>query len=85
MSIFKPEYVWLSTGSKQGFKYELLKAIKDYKIIAFPDKSEYNHWLNKATELNAFGFKILVNDWLEQSNYEDGTDLADVYINEIKK
>ena len=65
MSIFKPNYIWVATGMKGGFKYEMLQPIKDFKIIAFPDKSEYN-------------------DWLEQTTYEDGTDFADVYINENK-
>ena len=83
MSVFKPQYTWLATGGKGGLKHEFLKPIKNYKIIAFPDKSEYNDWLQRATELNGFGFNILVNDWLEQqNNYTDGTDLADVYITE---
>jgi len=85
MSMFKPEYIWLATGSKTGFKEEYLKPIKDFKIIAFPDKSEYLDWLNKATELNAFGFKIIINDYLENSDFPDGTDLADVYIEERKE
>jgi hypothetical protein len=81
MSVFKPEYTWLSTGSKSGLKYDFLKAIKQYKIVAFPDKSEYADWLKKAFELNTLGFKIEVNDWIEkQSDLEDGTDLADVLI-----
>lgn len=80
MSIFKPNYIWVATGMKGGFKFETLKPIKDYKIIAFPDKSEYNDWLKKAIELNGIGFKIVVNDWLEQTDYEDGTDFADVFI-----
>lgn len=80
MSIFKPNYIWVATGMKGGFKYEMLKPIKDFKIIAFPDKTEYNDWLNKAIELNGFGFNIVVNDWLEQTDYEAGTDFADVYI-----
>ncbi|OYX85129.1 MAG: hypothetical protein B7Y83_05920 [Flavobacteriales bacterium 32-34-25] len=84
MSIFKPNYVWLATGSKNGFKYEFMKPIKDFKVVAFPDKSEYNDWLNKAIELNGFGFKISVNDWLENTDYSNGTDLADVYINELQ-
>lgn len=85
MSLFKPDYIWLATGGKGGFKYEFLKPIKDFKIIAFPDKSEYNEWLNKAIELNAVGFKIVVSEWLEQQpDFEAGTDLADVYINEVK-
>ena len=83
MSIFKPQYIWLATGMKGGFKHENLKPIKDYKIIAFPDKSEFNDWNDKAIELNAIGFKIVVSDWLEQTDYKDGTDLADVYIDEL--
>jgi hypothetical protein len=82
MSVFKPNYTWLATGSKSGFKYDFLKPIQQYKIIAFPDKSEYNDWLIKSKQLNKFGFDIVVNDWLEKSNYIDGTDLADVLINE---
>ena len=80
MNLFKPEYTWLSTGGKGFFKYDMLLPIKEFKIVAFPDKGEYKDWLYKADELNGFGFKIEVNDWLENSNYENGTDLADVYI-----
>jgi hypothetical protein len=80
MSIFKPNYIWVATGMKGGFKYEMLRPIKDFKIVAFPDKSEYNDWFNKAIELNKLGFKIVVNDWLEQTDFPDGTDFADVFI-----
>ncbi len=80
MSIFKPEYIWLSTGSKSGFKYDMLKPIKDFKIVAFPDNSEYTDWLNKAIDLNTHGFKIFVNDWIENNAFKEGVDLADVLI-----
>lgn len=82
MSVFKPEYIWLATGSKSGFKYEYLKPIRDFKIIGFPDKSEYNDWNNKAIELNNLGFNISVSKWLEETDYKDGADLADVLIEE---
>lgn len=86
MSVFKPQYTWLATGSKSGLKYDFLVAIKNYKIIAFPDKSEFSDWSKKAIELNNFGFDITVNNWLEQqNNYEAGIDLADVFIHELKK
>jgi ssDNA-binding Zn-finger/Zn-ribbon topoisomerase 1 len=86
MSIFKPQYTWLATGSKSGLKYDFLKPIKDYKIIAFPDKSEFSDWSKKAIDLNNFGFDIRVNNWLEQqNNYEAGIDLADVFMRELKK
>jgi len=80
MSLFKPEYTWLATGSKSGLKYEFLLPIKEFHTVAFPDKSEFNDWKKKADELNGFGFNIEVNDWLEKSEYQDGTDLADVYL-----
>lgn len=83
MSIFKPQYTWLATGSKSGFKYELLKPIKDFNIIGFPDKSEFEDWNNKAKELNKVGFKIAINEWLEKTNYPNGSDIADVLIKEL--
>jgi hypothetical protein len=81
MSIFLPHYIWIATGSKGNFKFEMLKPIKKRSIISFPDKGEYNNWLNKATELNAIGFKIAVSDLLEQTDFENGFDLADYYLN----
>ena len=81
MSVFKPNYIWVATGMKGGFKYEMLKPVKDFKIVAFPDKSEYNDWLNKAIELNGFGFNIVVNDLIENTEFETGFDLADYYLN----
>jgi hypothetical protein len=85
MSLFKPEYTWLAAGSKGGFKYEFLKDIKHYQIVAFPDKTEYSDWLNTAVKLNGIGFKITVNDLLENLDYPVGSDLADVLIEERKK
>ncbi len=49
-------------------------------IIAFPDKGEYNVWLNKATEINAFNFKIAVSDLIENTEFNNGFDLADYYF-----
>ena len=80
MSLFKPEYLWLATGGKGFLKNDMLQPIKRCNIVAFPDKGEHKDWFNKSTELNLIGYKIEVNDWLENSNYEIGTDLADVYI-----
>jgi hypothetical protein len=80
MSLFIPDYIWIATGSKQNLKFELLKPIKKRKIVLFPDKGEYFNWLNKATELNAIGFKIAVSELIEQTDFENGFDLADYYL-----
>ena len=48
MSLFLPNYIWIATGSKGNFKIELLEPINNFKIIAYPDKSEDNDWNKKA-------------------------------------
>lgn len=80
MSIFLPDFIWLATGSKGNFKFELLEPLKKRNVIAYPDKGEYNNWLNKATELSAYGFKIVVSDLIENTEFENGFDLADYYF-----
>ena len=81
MSIFLPDLIWLATGSKSNFKYELLKPLKKRNCIAFPDKGEYSNWSNKAKELKSKGFKIEVSNILEQTSFKNGFDLADYYFN----
>jgi len=81
MSIFLPDFIWLATGSKSNFKYELLKPLKKRNCFAFPDKGEFTNWSNKAKELKSKGFKIEVSNILEQTTYENGFDLADYYFN----
>ena len=80
MSMFAPEYLWLATGSKTNFKGELLEPIKNYKIIAFPDKSEFNDWSKKTIDLRKIGFQINCSRIIEDKNVEDGYDLADHYL-----
>lgn len=81
MSILLPHYIWLATGNKGNFKFEMLKPIKKRNIVSFPDKGEYLNWLNVSTELNAIGFKISVSEILEDTDFENGFDLADYYLN----
>jgi hypothetical protein len=83
LTIMYPDYYWMATGGKQNFKESMLKPIKDYQIVAYPDKGEYEVWFNKAKSLNQIGYKIEVNNWLETIDYDTGTDLADIII-EVK-
>lgn len=80
MSIFIPDYIWLATGSKQNLKFDLLKPIKKRNIVLFPDKGEYFNWQKKANELKEIGFKIAVSELIEQTDFENGFDLADYYF-----
>jgi hypothetical protein len=58
-----------------------LHPLKKRKCIAFPDKGEFNNWNIKATELNKQGFKIAVSNLLEKTALQNGSDLADYYLN----
>jgi hypothetical protein len=80
MSLFLPNYLWIATGSKGNFKKELLEPIKNFKIIVYPDKSEYNDWNKKATQLNQKGYQIRCSDYVEKKDVPKGTDLADIYF-----
>jgi hypothetical protein len=80
LSIILPDFIWLATGSKSGFKRELLQPLKNRNVFAFPDKGEYAYWSKTATELNNSGFKIAVSDLLEQTDFNNGFDLADYYL-----
>jgi hypothetical protein len=80
MSIILPDFIWLATGSKSNFKLELLEPLKKRNCFAYPDKGEFNNWNKKATELKTKGYKIVVSDLLEQTNFNNGFDLADYYL-----
>ena len=80
MSIILPQFIWIATGSKSGFKFDLLQPLKKRKCIAFPDKGEFENWNTKATELNKQGFKIAVSDLLEKTDFNNGFDLEDYYF-----
>jgi hypothetical protein len=80
MSLFLPNYVWMSTGGKKNFNLKMLLPIKEYTILAYPDKSEYDDWNKTAIELQKLGFKINCSRFVEDKNVPDGTDLADIYL-----
>ncbi|WP_282786720.1 DUF6371 domain-containing protein [Flavobacterium croceum] len=80
MSLFIPEYLWMATGSKQNLKLQLLEPIKKENIVVYPDKGEFEDWNKKVIELQKQGFKIKCSSIIENSEFETGTDLADVYF-----
>lgn len=80
MSIYLPCYVWMATGSKSGFKEELLKPLKGRKILAYPDKSGYDDWNKKAEILNQKGYCIACSTFAEDKCLSDGDDLVDFMV-----
>ncbi|NRD19512.1 hypothetical protein HNV08_05595 [Winogradskyella eckloniae] len=79
MSVLFPAYLWLATGSKSNLKEELLKPLKGYNIIVFPDKTEFIDWNTKVIQLKNKGFNISCSDFLEDKSIEEGSDLVDMF------
>lgn len=82
MSIEAPDFLWMATGSKGNLKEEMLKPLRNRKIILHPDKGEFNDWQKIAIQLKAKGYKIAISDLLEQMELKTGFDLADYYLQE---
>jgi L-ribulose-5-phosphate 3-epimerase UlaE len=59
---------------------QLLESIKKENIVVYPDKGEFNDWNAKVTELQKQGFKIKCSSVVENSDFETGTDLTDIYF-----
>lgn len=80
MNLFLPDYLWIATGSKQNLKEEMLNQLKNFNIIAYPDKSEFDDWNKKCNILKEKGFNINCSDLVEKSTMFKGADLADIYF-----
>ena len=78
--IMIPNFIWLATGSKTGFKEKMLKSIKEFNVIAYPDKTEYHNWHKTSTLLNKQGYKIECSNLLESIELENGGDLVDFLL-----
>lgn len=80
MSILYPDYLWLATGSKSNLKLELIKPLKNYKVILYPDKSAYQDWQVKSDFFIQHDYNIQCSNFLENMTIEEGADLADLLI-----
>ncbi|MEM8520640.1 DUF6371 domain-containing protein [Flavobacterium sp. PL12] len=80
MSLLLPEYTWMATGGKANLKRELLLPIKEYNIVVYPDKSEFDDWNKITVALQREGFRIRCSQFIENRDVQVGTDLADIYL-----
>lgn len=80
MSLFLPNYIWMSTGGLKNFNLKMLLPIKGYTILAYPDKSKFDNWNKTALALQKVGFKISCSRFIEDKDLPDETDLADIYL-----
>ena len=90
-SLCLPDLLWMATGSKGNLQVERLSAIKERNSILFPDTDKdggaYRQWMNRSKELNANGWHLQVNDYLERvATIEQRLakiDIADLLIDDL--
>ena len=80
-SQYIPDFIWLSTGQKNGLNEQKMIPLKNRKVLLFPDKGCFEQWQDKAKEFS-FISKIVVSDLLELKapDEHDGYDIADYLI-----
>lgn len=85
MSLIDESRIWVATGGKENFRYDLLIHLKGRTVIAYPDNGEFENWKTKAMKLGIYGIHIFVSDILESPTLPKGWDLADKLTHSIKQ
>ena len=92
-SLCFPNVLWMATGSKGNLQNERMSAVRERKVILFPDTDvdgqTYGQWHKRADELNAKGWYIQVYNYLEQvvtlEQRKAKIDIADLLTNDLLK
>jgi len=84
MSLVDKSYLWLATGGKGNFKYDVLQPLEGKEVFVFPDVEE-SLWKEVSERLNETGFKISVSDALENKGFPKGYDLADMVLYQMEE
>lgn len=76
-SVYLPQYIWLASGTIEGFSNEKCEVLKGRNVVLYPDLKAYDYWAERA---EYYGFTI--NSFFEENATEiqknKELDLADV-------
>lgn len=91
-SLCMPDILWMATGSMNNMQQERFEAVKNRKVILYPDTDEkseaFKRWDAKAKELNMAGWNIHTSNYLEMMATPDQRkqkiDIADLLIYDLQ-
>lgn len=79
-SVYFPQYLWLASGGAEGLNIEKIRALKNRKVLLFPDCNKFSKWQDKAKSFRGI-INVKVSELLEENANEmerqNGIDLAD--------
>lgn len=85
-AIARPQYLWLSVGSKSNFNANTMRALFRRHCYAYPDGDAIEEWQAKAIDLRTQGYQIEVVDcypsYISDAQKADGYDLADLILSQ---
>jgi hypothetical protein len=90
-SFFYSDYIWLAAGSLEGLSLAKCRALKDRRVVLFPDVNGFDKWKLKARELNlrlptaTFTLDKTLERTATPEERAQGIDLADRWIEQIKQ
>lgn len=85
-SVLYPLQIWLSVGSAQNFKPELLKVLSGRNVTVFPDVCNYKPWEEKASKMPFANFRVFnIDDYADDTDRERKSDVGDWFIELLKK
>ena len=76
--------VWVSIGGLELISAERLEPLHGRKIVFYPDKGDkaFIKWKEKIEGLGE-GWDVVINRSLENTDLEDGSDLADLILSKL--
>jgi len=81
-ALYYPQYNWIAVGSIEMLNVKKLNTLNGYQVTLFPDKGKaFEKWSKIATSAC---FDVLVNTVLENTDLNEGDDIADLVIS-VKK
>ena len=91
-SLCLPDVLWMATGSMVNVQTERMMAVKEHRVILFPDTDPeslaFNKWEQRACELNRLGWHVQISDYLEKiatpEQRKMKIDIADLLIENLQ-
>ena len=81
-ALYYPQYNWIAVGSIEMLNVQKLNTLRNYQVTLFPDKGKAFEKWNKIAESACFN--VQVNPFLENTDLNEGDDIADLVVS-IKK
>jgi len=86
-SVYMPQFIWLAAGSLNNLTAERCNVLKGRTVIFYPDIGVFEKWnlkIKEFSDLGNFSISNLLEINAAKFKLENGSDIADIIIRNIK-